>query len=84
MKKYFHEFVETYDGFPGFGWDRQTDENTLICYLQMFSDDQLLKHLVPRLGDAELEEVYSLINRLLKTHLDDGEYHRLFLKEDHP
>ena len=34
--------------------------------------------------DRELEEIYFLINRLLRTHLTDNEYHRLFLKEDHP
>ena len=84
MKKYFHTFVETYDGFPGFGWDRESDQNTVICYLQMFSDDRLMKNLIGKLSEKELEEIYSLINRLLKTHLSDGEYHRLFLKEDHP
>jgi len=84
MKKYSHNFVETYEGFIGFGWDRKSDENTVICYLQMFSDDQLMKKLIDKLSENELEEVYSLINRLMKTHLNEGEYHRLFLKEDHP
>jgi hypothetical protein len=84
MKKYSHDFIETYDGFPAFGWDRKTDEETVICYLQMFSDDRLMKELIPRLSDDELAGIYSLINRLLKTHLKDAEYHRLFLKEDHP
>jgi hypothetical protein len=84
MKKYSHEFIETFDGFPGFGWDRQTDEDSVICHLQMFSDDQLMKHLVPKLGEEELAEIYFLINRLLRKYLKDAEYHRLFLKEDHP
>lgn len=83
MKKYTHKFVEDYDGFVGFGWDRKTDEQTLICYLQMFSDDALVKTLTQRMSDAELEEVHNLINRILINHLDDSEYHRLFLKEDH-
>lgn len=84
MNKYSHNFVETYDGFTGFGWDRESDQNTVICYLQMFSDDDLMKSIIGRLSDDELEEVYSLVNRLLKNHLKDAEYHRLFLKEDHP
>jgi len=83
MKKYSHNFVETYDGFTGFGWDRKSDENTVICYLQMFSDDDLMKKLISKLSEDELEEIYSMINRLMKTHLNEGEYHRLFLKEDH-
>lgn len=83
MKKYTHEFVETYDGLLGFGWDRATDEQTMICYLQMFSDDRLIRTLVGRMSDTELEQMHNLVNRMLKTHLDDAEYHRLFLREDH-
>lgn len=82
MKKYSHDFVEIYDGFLGFGWDRETDEQTLICYLQMLSNDKLIKTLASRMSDRELGEVHDLINRLLKTHLNDAEYHRLFLKDD--
>ncbi|MBC2716246.1 MAG: cytoplasmic protein [Desulfobacteraceae bacterium] len=84
MKKYSHNFVESYDGFPGFGLDRESNENTVICYLQMFSDDMLMKNIVSRFSEEELEEVYSMINRLLKIYLNDTEYHRLFLKEEHP
>ena len=83
MKKYAHDFVEKYDGFLGFGWDRETDENTLICYMQMFSDDRLMKTLAGRMSDAELEELHRLVNRFLIQHLNDKEYHELFLKEEH-
>ncbi|MFP4158795.1 MAG: cytoplasmic protein [Desulfosalsimonas sp.] len=82
MKKYSHKFVETHEGFLGFGWERETDEQTLICYLQMLSDDELVKTLTARMSDHELEEVHNLINRLLKNHLNDAEYHRLFLKDN--
>jgi|GEM_PF-338533 len=83
MKKWTHEFVNKEQEFLGFGWDRPTDEKTVCCYLQMFSDDSLLKTLIPRCSDDELDEIYTLINRLLQKHLDDGEYHTLFLKEEH-
>lgn len=83
MTRYTHNFIETHEGLKGFGWDRETDENTVICYLQMFSDDELMQELRHRLTDAELEEIYFLVNRLLRAHLNDGEYHRLFLKEAH-
>jgi hypothetical protein len=43
-----------------------------------------MKRLIPSLADADLEEIFGLINRLLRAHLSDSEYHRLFLKEDHP
>ena len=78
-----HDFVENYDELVGFGLDRETDERTIIFYLQKFSDDTLLSSLVKRMSDQELEEVFNLINRLLKTHLSKPEYHSLFLKDDH-
>jgi len=81
MSRYSHNFVETQDGFHSFGWDRERDEATVISYLQMFSDDQLMQILRHRLTDRDLEEIYFLINRLLKTRLTEDEYHRLFLKE---
>lgn len=78
-----HHFVENYNGLVGFGADRETDEKTLIYYLQKFSDDALMETLTQRMTDDELEEVFSLISRLLKNHLTEPEYHRLFLKQPH-
>ncbi len=82
MKKHSHDFVETYTGLVGFGLDRQTDENTIIYYLQKFSDDVLARRIISSLKNDELEEIFELINRMLKTHLSDSEYHRLFLKDE--
>jgi hypothetical protein len=76
-----HKFVETYQGMVGFGADRQTDENTIVYYLQKFSDDRLLQIIIKRLTDNELSEIFTLITRLLKNHLSGAEYHKLFLKE---
>jgi hypothetical protein len=84
MTKHRHDFVETYDGMIGFGFDRQHDENTIICYLQMFSDDTLMQELTKKMTDDELEEIFNLITRTLKSHLTEPEYHDLFLKEDDP
>ena len=75
-----HRFVEDYAGILAFGLDRETDERTVICYLQKFSDDALMKALVPRLSDGELEEIVQLLMGLMKKHLTEGEYHRYFLK----
>ena len=77
-----HKFVEDYQGLVGYGADRETDENTLICYLQKFSDDRLMALLTKRMADEELQEVFDLINRLLKNHLTESEYHKLFLRDD--
>jgi hypothetical protein len=79
-----HDFVENYSGLVGFGADRETDENTIIYYLQKFSDDQFMSVITKRMTDAELEEIFELIHRIMKNHLSESEYHRLFLKEEHP
>ena len=81
MTEHTHEFVETYDGFLGFGLNRETDENTIICYLQKFSDDTLIQHMVKKMTDDDLGELFETISRLLKTYLSEPEYHRLFLKD---
>jgi peptide methionine sulfoxide reductase MsrA len=76
-----HDFVETYKGLVGFGADRKTDENTVVYYLQKFSDDQLMKTIIERLSDEDLAEIFNFITRLLKKHLVSSEYHQIFLKE---
>lgn len=84
MAKHSHNFVEEYDGFVGFGLDRASDEDTVAYYMQKFSDDKVIRAMVTRMDEAELDEIFTLITRLLKNHLSDDEYHRLFLKEAHP
>jgi hypothetical protein len=84
MAVHSHKFVETYKGLVGFGLNRETDENTVKYYLQKFSDDELLQSLAKRLSDEELGELFGLISRLLRYHLTEPEYHRLFLKDAHP
>jgi TorA maturation chaperone TorD len=81
MAQHTHQFIERYAGLVGFGLDRETDENTLICYLQKFSDDAVMAAIIQRLDDHELAEVFDLINRLLHRHFTEEEYHRLFLKD---
>jgi hypothetical protein len=82
MPVHSHHFVETYKGLVGFGADRETDENTIICYLQKFSDDLLMATLIKRLTNDELLEIFNLIHRLLKKNLTESEYHRLFLRQE--
>jgi len=78
--KHKHEFVETYEGLIGFGLDRKTNEDTIIVYLQKFSDDDLMELLRDRLTDEELEEVFNFISRILYQRLNEKEYHTFFLK----
>jgi hypothetical protein len=82
MATHTHRFVEAYTGLVGYGLDRPTDESTLMVYLQKFSDDALMGLLVPRLSDAELSDLFDIMNRLMRRHLSEDEYHRLFLKDE--
>ena len=81
MKKHTHRFVEEYDGLVGFGFDREGDENTLTYYLQKFSDDECMALIRERISQGDMEEVFDLVTRLLKTYLAEEEYHKVFLKE---
>ncbi|MBW1841949.1 MAG: cytoplasmic protein [Deltaproteobacteria bacterium] len=83
MTKHSHDFVEKYDGLVGFGLDRETDEKTITYYLQKFSDDTLMAHLVKKLTDEELGAIFDLLTKLLRKHLTEPEYHTFFLKDDH-
>lgn len=82
MKKFKHDFIQNYEGFGAFGLNRSTDEETLMYTLQQFSDDDFMKLLIPRLSDAEMENVYLYILDLIKKHLSEDEYHSVYLKDD--
>lgn len=79
--KHRHTFVDTYDGMVAFGFSREVDEKSLIYYLQKFSDDDLMKILVPRMSDDDINSIFELISRTMRKHLQEEEYHRYFLKD---
>ena len=83
MANHTHHFIETFEGFIGFGLNRESDMDTVIYYLQKFSDDQLMTLLRKRLSDEELQTIFDLLSGLLRKHLSEPEYHRYFLKDDH-
>ena len=64
-----------------FGLDRATDERSLALFLARFSRPELLEVLLPRLSDPELLGLLDRLSDLLKKHLQESEYHRLFLNE---
>jgi hypothetical protein len=82
MARHRHNFVEEYDGPIGFGFDREVDEATLICYLQKFSDDRLMALIRNRLSEADMEALFDMISRLLKTYMNEAEYHEYFLGDE--
>ena len=82
MTRHSHGFVESYKGLVGFGLNRETDENTVVYYLQKFSDDDLMQIMKSRMQDDELAALFDILSDLLRKHLTETEYHKLFLKEE--
>lgn len=81
MKKDTHNFIQNYKGIAAFGIDRKSDEETIMFYLQKFSEDSFLKLLMPRLSNNDMEEIYLFINKKLKQYINEQEYHQVFLKD---
>jgi hypothetical protein len=72
--------VETYLGPVAFGLSREVDEASLVVYLQKFSDDRLMDVLRGRLSEEEIQRTVDWLMLLLRRHLSEDEYHRLFLR----
>ncbi len=83
MALHSHNFIETFDGFIGFGLNRKSDVDTVIYYLQKFSDDRLMELLRNRLSDQDLSNIFELLSSLLRRHLSEPEYHKYFMKDEH-
>ena len=64
-----------------FGFDRQTDERSLLMFLALFTDTALLELLLPRLQDEEILAIVDFLTRILRKHLSEKEYHAVFLSE---
>lgn len=83
MATHSHDFIEEFNGFIGFGLNRESDRDTVVYYLQKFSDDQLMDLLRRKLTDEDCQSIFDLLSGLLHKHLSEPEYHRYFLKEEH-
>lgn len=64
-----------------FGMDRVTDERSLAAFLQIFSSQDLLETLIPRLSDAEITEILDFVSGVMHKHFSEKEYHRFFLNK---
>jgi hypothetical protein len=82
MPLHTHRFVEVFDGFIGFGLNAESDMDTVIYYLQKFSDDTLMQLLRKRLTETDRQAIFDLLSGLLRKHLSEPEYHRYFLKDN--
>jgi len=82
MSRHTHDFVNNYDGEKiVFGLDRETDEKSLIAYLQKFTDDEMMRVLVKRLSDEDIDKIVDYVLGILKKYLKEEEYHQICLKD---
>ncbi len=65
-----------------FGLNKETDEKSLIIFLQLFAQKQLLETIIPRLDPQEQEDLVDQLSRLMHNHLNKQEYERLFLNDN--
>ena len=76
-----HNFSRTYKGPVGMGFDRKTDEASMIYYCQKFSEDTVMEILSKRMSDNEITELTDNIMALIRKYFDHNEYHNFFLKD---
>ncbi len=62
-----------------FGFNRQTDEESLQHFVRAFARSELLEVLVPRMTDEEISTLLDDLSALMGRHLKEKEYHTLFL-----
>jgi hypothetical protein len=48
-----------------FGLDRSTDEQSLVTFLRLFSQDRLLGTLAPRMREEEIHQVVDLLTEII-------------------
>lgn len=64
-----------------FGLNRDTDERSLAVFLQMFTAGEMLDVLIPRLTDNDISQTVDFLTQMMKKHLQEDEYHTIFLGE---
>lgn len=62
-----------------FGLNRQEDERSLADFLRLFSEQRLTSVLIPRMTDGEIRQTVELLTAIMHNHLNEKEYHALFL-----
>ncbi|MGB5685896.1 MAG: hypothetical protein WBM35_08795 [Candidatus Electrothrix sp.] len=65
-----------------FGLNRELDEQSLALFLRLFSKDELLATLIPRLKEDEIMGLVQKMTELLHKHLAEKEYHEIFLGDE--
>jgi len=67
-----------------FGLTSQLDKESFSCFLQLAGRREFSDVLAGRLSSEEIEGFIDSFMVLLRRHLSEDEYHRLFLQDNGP
>ena len=62
-----------------FGLSDELDRQSFSCFLQLAGKPEFADVLAGRLSSQEIDSYVNLLMGLLRRHLSEDEYHRLFL-----
>ncbi|MFT5697238.1 MAG: hypothetical protein ACI8ZB_000086 [Desulforhopalus sp.] len=66
-----------------FGLTKELDQQSLATFLQLCGRPQFAEEFSLRLSSEETIEFVDHVMKLLRSHLNENEYHRLFLGDTH-
>lgn len=66
-----------------FGLSEELDRQSFVTFLQLSGDEKFADLLSSRLSSEEIIEFTDNFMVLLRKHLSEQEYHRLFLQDEH-
>jgi hypothetical protein len=67
-----------------FGLSSQLDKESFSCFLQLAGRREFADVLASRLSSEEIDNILNAFMPLLRRHLSEDEYHRLFLRDNAP
>lgn len=66
-----------------FGLTEEMDRESLCTFLQLCGRPEFAEEFSSRLNSDEITEIVDHLMKLLRDHLNENEYHRLFLNDPH-
>ncbi len=66
-----------------FGLNNQLDQQSFSLFLQLAGRQEFAETLASRLSSDEIDDAVNSFMALIKQHLSEDEYHKLFLGDTH-
>lgn len=64
-----------------FGLSDELNQESLSIFLQLLGRSEFAEEFTSRLSSDDVLELVDHVMKLLKSHLSENEYHRLFLRD---